>query len=205
MLLGPICGPDPRRLADRERELALDLPHQRADRLRRRRSTRCSRCRATTRTRASRSTSSACVLMSPGLALFLYGVSSIPGEGDVPLGQGAHPDDHRCGAHGRVRPAHVPARSTRCSTCACSQPRPARRDDHDVPVRRRVLRRSAARPDVLPAGPGRVDPRGRSARRTAGHRRDGHHADRRARCPTAFRSAGSSRSAWCSSPAACSR
>ena len=38
--------------------------------------------------------------MSPGLALFLYGVSSIPGEGTFFSAEGHHPGHHRA-AHGR--------------------------------------------------------------------------------------------------------
>ena len=77
----PDPRPDPRRLADRARQLALDLPHQRADRHRRPGLRAASRCRRTTRSRPSRFDFLGMLLMSPGLALFLYGVSSIPARG----------------------------------------------------------------------------------------------------------------------------
>ena len=82
MLLGPIMRPDPRWLADRPRLLALDLPDQRAARHHRAR-LRVPRApegqpRAERVVRLRRH-----ALLSPGLALFLYGVSSIPGEGTV--------------------------------------------------------------------------------------------------------------------------
>ena len=79
----PDRRPDPRRLADRRRELALDLPDQPADRHRR---VHLRVRRAAEGRRRSPSESFDFVgmlLLSPGLALFLYGVSSIPEAGTV--------------------------------------------------------------------------------------------------------------------------
>ena len=81
MLLGPILGPI---LGGWLIEVAswhwIFLINA-ADRRWSRSSTPGGCCRRTPRSRRSPSTSSAWLLMSPGLALFLFGVSSIPGEG----------------------------------------------------------------------------------------------------------------------------
>ena len=63
----------------------------------------------TARPRRRSSTSSACCCCRPGLALFLYGVSSIPGEGTIASAQVHHPGRHRCAADGRR------SCSTRCA------------------------------------------------------------------------------------------
>ena len=99
------------------------------------------------------------LLMSPGLALFLFGVSLDPRRGHGQLAQGA---GSRCciglAADGRLRLPLRSGPSTRCWTCGCSRNRNLSvAIDHDVPVRRRVLRRPAAGPDLLPAGAWRVD------------------------------------------------
>ena len=60
MLLGPIFGPILGGWLIEVAYLALDLPHQRADRHRRRRCTRCGRCPPTRPSRRSPSTSWAC-------------------------------------------------------------------------------------------------------------------------------------------------
>ena len=118
-------------------------------------------------------------MLSPGLALFLYGVSSIPDEGTVTapkvwvtmliggllvIGFVFYSFKPRAPA---ARPAAV------------QELQPVDLDVHHVHVRRGVLRRPAAGADLLPAGPRREPARCRTAGRTAGHRRDDHDADRR--------------------------
>jgi hypothetical protein len=75
----PDLRPDPRRLADRHRQLALDLPDQRADRHRRDRLRRDRAAQGHPEPSESFDFLGM-LLLSPGLALFLYGVSSIPGR-----------------------------------------------------------------------------------------------------------------------------
>ena len=74
----PDLRPDPRRLADRRRLVALDLPDQRPDRHRRARLRLASCSTGTTSTPSESFDFVGMLLLSPGLALFLYGVSSIP-------------------------------------------------------------------------------------------------------------------------------
>ena len=138
-------------------------------------------------------------LMSPGLALFLFGVSSIParGHGHRPAGLGLDADRRR--ADGALRLPLVPPRAPAARPAAVQEPQPHGLDHHHVPVRRGVLRRAAAGADLLPGGPRRVDAAGRPARRPPGHRRDDHDADRGRPRWTSTRSAGSCRSAWSSS------
>ena len=95
-------------------------------------------------------------LMSPGLALFLFGVSSIPGEGTataprvwVSMLLGADAD-------GALRLPLLPSRAPAARPAAVQEPQPHRLGHHHVPVRRGVLRRAAAGADVLPGGPRRV-------------------------------------------------
>ena len=121
------------------------------------------------------------LLLSPGLALFLYGVSTTPETGTLlgPRGPGAGAPrrraDRRLRAVGAAPEQHPPAGRA----AAVQEPRHDRRGDRDVAVRDRVLRRQPAVPALLPAGPRR----GRAERRPPagppGHRRDDHHADRR--------------------------
>ena len=119
------------------------------------------------------------LMLSPGLALFLYGVSSLPETGTitatkvwVPMLVGAalvigfvfysfKPEAPA------ARPAAVP------------QPQPDRRVDLAVRVHHRVHGRRPAVPELLPAGPRRVHAERRSADGAAGPRRDAHDADRR--------------------------
>ena len=83
MLLGPIFGPILGGWLIDIDSLALDLPDQRADRHRRAR-LRLASCWPPTAPSPSESFDFVgMLLLSPGLALFLYGVSSIPGEGTV--------------------------------------------------------------------------------------------------------------------------
>ena len=93
-------------------------------------------------------------MMSPGLALFLYGVSSIPGEGGIGHAKVLIP-----GFIGLAlmvafvlysfRPKH-PLLDLRLF----KQPQPHRLGHHDVHLRGVVLRWPAARAAVPPAGPG---------------------------------------------------
>ena len=122
MLLGPDRWADPGRLADRHLQLAVDIPDQPADR------------------RSSRSILAAIVfprdhparsetfdvigvlLLSPGLATFLFGVSSIPRRGTVAdrhvlipatIGLALIIGVRRC--------TRYTAPITRSSTCGCSR------------------------------------------------------------------------------------
>ena len=87
--------PDPRRLAGRLRVLALDLLHQRADRHRRLHARRSSCSTPTSRRRRTKLDWLGMLLLSPGLALLIYGLaeSSPYGFGDarawVPIVAGA--------------------------------------------------------------------------------------------------------------------
>ena len=110
----PDRRPDPRWLAHRGGQLALDLPDQRADRHRR---ADRSRLRVLPKDDPHPSESFdflGMLLLSPGLALFLYGVSSIPERGhgrgrprsSIPALIGLRPG-------GRVRAATRCARTTR--------------------------------------------------------------------------------------------
>ena len=170
--------PDPRRLADRHRELALDLPDQRADR-RGRAGLRRVRA-AEGQPEPSESFDFVGMLMlSPGLALFLFGVSSLPEAGTLRRGQGVAADAGRRGARGRLRPLLVQAPAPAARPAPVPQPRADHRDGDDVRVHHRVHGRRPAVPELLPAGPRRVHARRRSADGAAGHRRDDHDADRR--------------------------
>ena len=83
MLLGPIGGPILGGWLIEVGELALDLPDQPADRHRRRSSSRCGVLPKDEPHPSESFDFLGMLLLSPGLALFLYGVSSIPGEGTV--------------------------------------------------------------------------------------------------------------------------
>ena len=63
------------------------------------------------------------LLLSPGLAAFLYGVSSIPEHGTAMARRGPGPDGPRRPADHRLRAvgAAAGATSTRWSSCACSR------------------------------------------------------------------------------------
>ena len=121
------------------------------------------------------------LLLSPGLATFLYGVSSIPEAGTVADAEGAdlgrhrHPADHRLRPVGAAPPQHPPAGRP----AAAEEHELHRRDPGDDAVRDRVLRRQPAVPALLPGGPRRDGAQGRTAAGPAGHRRDADHAGRR--------------------------
>ena len=110
------------------------------------------------------------LLLSPGLALFLYGVSSIPGEGTVVSPEGAHP----AASSGWLMVVGVRVLRASGTEHPLIDLRLFRNrnltvvGDHDVPVRRGLLRRPAAVPDLLPAGARRDPAAGRLA---AGRRR----------------------------------
>ena len=95
----PDRRPDPRRLADRDRQLALDLPDQRADRHRRAGLRAAGAAQGRARRRRSRFDFLGMLLLSPGLALFLLRRVLDPGRG------------HRCRSRARCS---SPARSAWC-------------------------------------------------------------------------------------------
>ena len=88
----PDLRPDPRRLADRGRQLALDLPDQRADRHRRAASTPCGCCPRTRPSRRSRSTSSACCCCRRAWRCSCSASPRSPARGTVIVHEGAGPD-----------------------------------------------------------------------------------------------------------------
>ena len=96
------------------------------------------------------------LMMSPGLALFLYGVSSIPGEGGIGHTKVLLPGLLGLALMVRVRALQLPADAPAARPAAVQQPQPHGLDPHDVHLRRGVLRRAAARAPVPPAGAGRV-------------------------------------------------
>ena len=175
--------PDPRahpgRLAHRQRQLALDLPHQRPHR----------RCRLRLRLRrpAQRHPGAVGGLRLPRHAAALARARPVPLRGLQPAGEGRRlhcpagvaVDADRRPADARVHLARLPARAPPAGPAVVQEPQPDGVDDHDVPVRRRLLRRPAARSHLLPADPRRVHAGCRAADRAAGHRRDDHHAHRR--------------------------
>ena len=74
------------------------------------------------------------LMLSPGLALFLYGVSSIPVQGTFAA---AGSRARLIGPRWWSRSCSTrSARSTRCWTCGCSQPQPDRRHGDHVRVHR---------------------------------------------------------------------
>ena len=83
MLLAPIAGPDPGRLAHRHLQLEVDLPDQPADRARHDRPARRSCSPEITRRASETFDVIGVLLLSPGLATFLFAVSSIPRCGTV--------------------------------------------------------------------------------------------------------------------------
>ena len=83
MLLAPIAGPDPGRLAHRHLQLEMDLPDQPADRAGHDRPRGDRVPKRSPGAVGDASTSSASLLLSPGLATFLFAVSSIPRCGTV--------------------------------------------------------------------------------------------------------------------------
>ena len=140
---------------------------------------RSSRCRRTAPKPSESFDFVGMLMLSPGLALFLYGVSSLPETGTftatkvwVPMLVGAAAGD-------RVRPLLVQAEAPAARPAAVPQPQPDRRVDVAVRVHHRVHGRRPAVPELLPAGPRRVHAGRRPADGAAGHRRDAHHADRR--------------------------
>ena len=120
------------------------------------------------------------LLLSPGLALFLYGVSDprarpvIAAEVLVPMVLGS-----------ALIVAFVRGLLNRRNIHPLVDLRLFKNRNLTVAVIAMllfaiaVLRRLAAVPALLPAGPRRGRPRRRPAARAAGHRRDAHHADRR--------------------------
>ena len=181
MLLGPIFGPILGGWMIDAPQLALDLPDQPADRRRSPSSTPGSCCPGTTSSRRSPSTWSACCCSRPGLAAFLYGVSSIPEAGTINdpkvltwavVGLAA---DRRVRAVGAAPAQHPPAGRA----AAAEEQEHDRRGDRDDAVRDRVLRGQPAVPAVLPAGARRDRAPGRPAAGAPGHRRDADDAGRR--------------------------
>ena len=81
-------------------------------------------------------------LMSPGLALFLYGISSIPGEGTIFSPKVIIPGIIGLLMVGGLRVLELQARAPAARPAAVQEPQPDGLDHHDVPVRRR--RSSAA-------------------------------------------------------------
>ncbi len=92
------------------------------------------------------------LLLSPGLALFLFGVSSIPAEGTVAATRVLLPGAIGLRAGDRFRAACVPARASADRPAVVQESAAHDLDDRDVPVRRRVLRRRAAHSQLLLAG-----------------------------------------------------
>ena len=82
------------------------------------------------------------LLLSPGLALFLFGVSSLPQEnGDITAPRVWLSMLVGVAADGHVRLARVPPGAPAAGPAAVQAPQPDRVVDHDVPVRGGVLRR----------------------------------------------------------------
>ena len=194
MLLGPILGPILGGWLIEQRQLALDLPHQRPDRRRRTGLRVRSFCRAD----APEPSESFDFV---GMALHVARPRAVPLRRLVDACRRGRRLQLRHGCGSRcssgvllmldLRLARVPARAPAARPAAVQEPQPHGRDHHDVHVRGGVLRRAAAGADLLPAGPRRVDPRRRPAGRAAGHRRDADDADRRRRWSTRCRSAAS--------------
>ena len=180
MLLGPIGGPILGGWLIDVAELALDLPDQPADRHRRARLRRCWRCPRTSPNPSESFDFLGMLLLSPGLALFLFGVSSMPGEP-------ARSPPPRCWVPMLVGVALVvgfvllraSAGAPADRPAAVPQPQPDHRDGHAVRVHHRVHGRRAAVPELLPAGARRDHAARRPADGAAGPRRDADHADRR--------------------------
>ncbi len=205
MLLGPIFGPILGGWLIEVTYLALDLPHQPADR-HRRDLLRLGRCPPTDRPRAVR------VVRRHRHAPHVARSRALPlrdqlhsRRGHLLLAQGrACP--RRIGAdHApHLRPLQLPAEAPAARPAPLRRPEPHGLDDHDVPLRGLLLRGALPRADVLPTRPGRE-----SGRLPVGWSR--HKASVRwSPCPSPARSrtgspwAASSPSACCSSSAACS-
>ena len=173
----PDRRPDPRRLARRRRLLALDLLHQHPDR----------HCRAhpalrICSTATSRSQRKArrlgLALLSPGLALLIFGLAERPARrprGAAPLAA----DRPGRAAHHRVPPATPGPPSRRSSTSGFHAPERARPPGGSLSLLDRHLRLAAAPAAVLPARARHERPAGRPAAGPAGPRRDHHDADLR--------------------------
>ena len=122
----PDRRPDPRRLADRGGQLALDLPDQPADR-HRRAHLRAAIVLPKDEPQPSESFDFlGMLLLSPGLALFLYGVSSIPEAGTVGRPKVLIPAADRPGAGDRVRAARAAQGPPADRPAAVQEPQPDR-------------------------------------------------------------------------------
>ncbi len=145
------------------------------------------------------------LLLSPGLALFLFGILDDPRDRHLHRHQGRGAGGHRHPAHRRLRALGAqpsqPAPADR--PAVVPEPQHDDRGDRDGALRDLVLRSQPALPALLPAGPRRGRPPRRSDAGAAGHRRHDHDADRgsargqdRSRQGRAGRHHASPRSAW---------
>ena len=176
----PDLRPDPRRLPDRRRELALDLPDQHPDRHRRLVYAAIALPRTSRAVREPR-LASACCCSRPASRSSSSASPRSPRPAPSSATKVARARRHRHPAHRRVRavgpappqppPADRPA--------ALPQPQHDHRGDRHGALRDLVLRGQPALPALLPAGPRRGRPPRRPAAGAAGHRRDDHDADRR--------------------------
>ena len=141
------------------------------------------------------------LMLSPGLALFLYGISSLPETGTITDDQGlVHDAGRRCPGH-RLRPVLVPAQAPAARPAAVPQPQPdgRRRSRCSCSSSRSWAPACCSRSYFLQVG-GESHAERRPADGPAGHRRDAHHADRRHAGRQGPGRAGPSRSRWPSSP-----
>ena len=168
------------RLADRQPQLALDLPDQRADRA-------AGAGLLLVRARAGQPGPVRDVRLRrhaddeprPRAVPLRHLVDPGRGRHRPPQGPGPRPD--RSVADGGVRVLQLQAQAPAAGPAAVQEPEPLRVAHHHVHLRRGLLRRPPAGPAVPPAGAGRVPAQRGVAGRTPGPRRHGHHAHRRCR------------------------